>query len=1212
MPLPVRLLALQPLGHGILCVFLTLAPSGPVPIPCAQGLEAQPVGVFGTATEWILPGIVDEQVRLREDRVLGRLTNSRFAWQAGVAEPASHWLTDNLPRLTQGGGGDHVHEQPTQPAAPSHHGPSSRAPGSGAPMALFQRPAHAGATAASVRGNAAAAGAATATHAATRNASPGFSGSRGAPAGSQTARSAAGAATSPGGASPTRGTRGALAHSQSMGHSGGGGGMNGRGQGVDDGIGRAAAVRPPRAATTTAASPMARPGGSVGSTQGARTALGQAPAQSLQPQPPARQAPPLLPQPQRSGRSLNVSVAVPSPAALEPGTPSPQRTPQQQQALSPQQPLQPQQSPQAGHVVSPRRQQHYPHRALLSPSNRQQQQYQLQRQPQPAQPQPQAQPRPQAQSQQQPHQHQTTGQPSLTRGSSFISRIMGARNFTQQQQQQQQQEQRQIEPEGQQQPQQQASRQQQPQQQQQSSVYAATGPSAIYAEQQLGSSALREWQPVYSGHTLSSSSSSSSSTSRTSSASERSGSSSSTESSAYYYLHHHQQQLEQQQQERYGGTSYLPPHAHSSPYAPSHLQHQQYQHRSPQQLSPPGPSPSGRRPQPLPPQPAAAALAPAAPVRYGTTLYDNAEYERDFVGGGLYGGGAESDLMDYEMDGGGMRLGHLSGGYGGAGDGGGDGGGGHGVRHSLAEARSGQNYTLWSGPPPSTGARTPSPPRRARPISGCSRGSSGESSTTTSSGGIAEDEGEDEIEEEGSWGEGMLAVELGLDAEDSAAMAFMRGAGAGGGGGGGGGAAGGGRGPGGGFGPVGHRGGGDGGGVADGGGGTGGEGEGGLGLGFVTGLDAAAVLAATILDPSWRAAPVHPLPMPPQHSLSSPQHQHQHHHHHHHHHHQLSPHSGRSPAALAGGGSRAGWGMAAGSASGSADGTEGGGMRQLSTPSQRNLRGIATEASWDERTHFGIGSGALTGLGPGPLGRGPLGGGGGGGGLGGPGPRTGPMVYVLGGGPGGGLLELPFPSNLHHQHHHHQHNHHHHQQHVSGGLGGGGAGGAAGGSGFYRGPGGSGGISPQGAAGTGAPCPVLTADPPGPYDRRRAAHLTSATRRSHPPPLSVPASSLLDMHPAPRSLSPGGLVLGGGGGGGGNPFRGPGLGMGVGGGGGAAPLDGGLPPVRQYGEGLAGVLTNHQIQEWMSQHASRLLLPRSMQDIADIVFRPPSAVPERR
>ncbi len=48
------------------------------------------------------------------------------------------------------------------------------------------------------------------------------------------------------------------------------------------------------------------------------------------------------------------------------------------------------------------------------------------------------------------------------------------------------------------------------------------------------------------------------------------------------------------------------------------------------------------------------------------------------------------------------------------------------------------------------------------------------------------------------------------------------------------------------------------------------------------------------------------------------------------------------------------------------------------------------------------------------------------------------------------------------------------------------------------------------------------------------------------------------------------------------------------------------------GGGLAagpGVLTSLQLQEWMSQHASRLLLPRHLHDIADLVFRPPSAVP---
>ncbi|GLC67790.1 hypothetical protein PLESTF_000607700 [Pleodorina starrii] len=61
-----------------------------------------------------------------------------------------------------------------------------------------------------------------------------------------------------------------------------------------------------------------------------------------------------------------------------------------------------------------------------------------------------------------------------------------------------------------------------------------------------------------------------------------------------------------------------------------------------------------------------------------------------------------------------------------------------------------------------------------------------------------------------------------------------------------------------------------------------------------------------------------------------------------------------------------------------------------------------------------------------------------------------------------------------------------------------------------------------------------------------------------------------------------------------------------------APPEAATPSVRQYSDGLAGMLTNAQIQEWMSQHASRLLLPRHMQEIADIVFRPPSAVPEKK
>lgn len=59
-------------------------------------------------------------------------------------------------------------------------------------------------------------------------------------------------------------------------------------------------------------------------------------------------------------------------------------------------------------------------------------------------------------------------------------------------------------------------------------------------------------------------------------------------------------------------------------------------------------------------------------------------------------------------------------------------------------------------------------------------------------------------------------------------------------------------------------------------------------------------------------------------------------------------------------------------------------------------------------------------------------------------------------------------------------------------------------------------------------------------------------------------------------------------------------------------LDSPAPSARQYSDGLAGMLTNAQIQEWMSQHASRLLLPRHMHEIADIVFRPPSAVPEKK
>ncbi len=45
---------------------------------------------------------------------------------------------------------------------------------------------------------------------------------------------------------------------------------------------------------------------------------------------------------------------------------------------------------------------------------------------------------------------------------------------------------------------------------------------------------------------------------------------------------------------------------------------------------------------------------------------------------------------------------------------------------------------------------------------------------------------------------------------------------------------------------------------------------------------------------------------------------------------------------------------------------------------------------------------------------------------------------------------------------------------------------------------------------------------------------------------------------------------------------------------------------------MSGVIANAHLQELMSQHASRLLLPRHMQDIADIFFRPPSAVPEHK
>ncbi|KAG2448521.1 hypothetical protein HYH02_006412 [Chlamydomonas schloesseri] len=1114
--------------------------------------DAPPVGSVSGTTQWMLPGVVDEL----------------------------------------GGGGDNANEQLAQPAVVTEIGGSgTAAERSSAPTPLFQRPtAHtrAGAAGASARSSAAAAAtAASMATNVTRTWAAGPSGARAPLDGSQTVPAAAGAGagagtgtgTSPGSSSPSRGTRGGLTHSQSMGHAGSSGaGLGGRGHGATTGraVGRVAASPLARAATTTTAvSPLARSGVHAGGTQGVRTTPGQVQSQALQPQPPARQPPPspLLPQPQRAGRSLNLSVAVPAPASLEaPGTPSPQRTPttHQQQALPPPQPQQP--PLQAGHVVSPRRQQHHPHRALLSPSNRQRQQQQQQ--------------------QSQPAAQQSTqaGQPSPTRGSSFISRIMGARNFTQQQQQQQQQQANEES-------QTQALRPQQHTQQRQSSPSAALGPSARESlaageleqqEAESNSSALREWQPAYlHGRALPRSSSPpSSSTSRTSSISGRSGSSSSSgEGSAYYrYL-----PPQQHQEQRYGAP-YLPQHAQASPYAPSYMQHHQHQHqhqlRSLQQQQS-GLSPN-RRSQ-FPPQPAAAALttvAQGAPARYGTTLYDNAEYERDFVGDGYGYGGSRSgglDPMDYEMHPPGLRLGsHVGGRYGAAGGGGGGAGGRGGrLRDSGSEVRSGHGLTLWSGPPPSAGGRTPSPPRRGRPISG-----GGSSGSGSSGGGILEDEGEDEMEEEGSWGEGMLAMELGLDLEDSATMAFMRGAGRAGGGAGGLG----GRGPGAGYVPAGHGGGG--------GGGAGRSGE--AGLGVVTGLDAAAVLAATMLDPSWRAAPVHPLPTPQQH-------------------HGLSPHGGRSPAGLGagsgGGSSRAGWGMGSASRSMSGDGADGGDLRQLLTPPQRNFRGIATEASWDERTHFGIGAGALTGLAPGPLGRGPLGASGGG-----LGQRSGPTLYVLGGG-GGGLLELPFSSNHQHQHQHH--------------MGGSGGGAAAGGSGFGRGPGGGGGLSLQGSAaggGNGAPCPMLTADPPGPYDRRRAAHLTSATRRSHPPSLSMPSSSLLDAHPAPRSLSPGGLVLGGGGSGGGfrsggaglggggggsgggNAFRSPGLGMGLGGGGGGGTtsLDGGLPPARQFGDGLVGVLTNQQIQEWMSQHASRLLLPRSMQDIADIVFRPPSAAPERR
>ncbi|GFR39636.1 hypothetical protein Agub_g102 [Astrephomene gubernaculifera] len=134
----------------------------------------------------------------------------------------------------------------------------------------------------------------------------------------------------------------------------------------------------------------------------------------------------------------------------------------------------------------------------------------------------------------------------------------------------------------------------------------------------------------------------------------------------------------------------------------------------------------------------------------------------------------------------------------------------------------------------------------------------------------------------------------------------------------------------------------------------------------------------------------------------------------------------------------------------------------------------------------------------------------------------------------------------------------------SGGLGGGGMGGTlGGGSGGAqndsRGSASGSGLSRGGLSSGGARCFASLDSSSGQYERRRAV-LGSASRRMQPP---------LTLEPV-------------------------------------------APAVRQYGDGFAGMLTNAQIQEWMSQHASRLLLPRHMHEIADIVFRPPSAVPEKK
>lgn len=132
---------------------------------------------------------------------------------------------------------------------------------------------------------------------------------------------------------------------------------------------------------------------------------------------------------------------------------------------------------------------------------------------------------------------------------------------------------------------------------------------------------------------------------------------------------------------------------------------------------------------------------------------------------------------------------------------------------------------------------------------------------------------------------------------------------------------------------------------------------------------------------------------------------------------------------------------------------------------------------------------------------------------------------------------------------------------------------------------------------------------------RRRAGLQSATRRSLPvdPFAAVPSSSTAAQPPSAVPAAP--YLYDFQGDGQSDPdddeYEGEdGLGLethaGVGRGRSGAERGGG------GGGGVAagpGVLTSLQLQEWMSQHASRLLLPRHLHDIADLVFRPPSAVP---